>query len=123
MIVAIKESGHTRAFVFGIEGGCWNLVHSYRIGVHVPEHRTDVPLVVKPRSQPHVIALRHKLAGHLTVRGRERLEEMKDALVAYGPGKQHEDEGEGEESAVKACARHARQKSSLLFILRFLAHE
>src|SRR6266853_496035 len=108
MIVAVEQSGDARALVFGSESGVWNVVDRNRLVVEIPEHRPDVARVVNPRPQPHKVAALHKLAGHLGVRGRERLEEMKDARVADRPGHEHEHEGRREERTVQSCARETR---------------
>src|SRR6266852_6660635 len=90
MIVFFQQRGDSILLFLGIECLRRHVIHDDWIAVERPQQRPDVPFVIEPRSQPRIITAWHELAGHLAVRGRQRLEAMKDAGVANRPGREDE---------------------------------
>ena len=92
MIVFLEQRGDAFAFFLRVERSRWKILDVDLTRIHRPERRANVTFIVEPRSHPEQVTTRHKLAGHLRMRRRERLKDMKQASIANGPRHEHEAE-------------------------------
>src|SRR5581483_2719912 len=99
IVVRLEQSRDALFFIWRVERVRGDIFNVDRIGIQRPKEWLDVTLVIDPSAQPEVITARHEFAGHLAVRGRERLKLMKDAPIANRPRREDEDESEGQCSA------------------------
>src|SRR2546423_5794986 len=95
VVVGFEQRRDALLLVFRIERVRRHIVDVDWVGIERPKERLNVTLIVEPRAQPKGISARHEFAGHLAMRGRQRLKEMKHAPVANRPRREHKDERKG----------------------------
>src|SRR5215470_895237 len=119
MIVFLEQRGNTIALFLRVERARGKILDMNLFRIHRPQRGRDVTLIVQPRSHPAQITMRHKLARHLRMRGRERLKHMKQPSIANGPGYEHETESYRKDRGMKCrftklsktskCRQHQRE--------------
>ncbi len=105
MVVLIEQLSHPCLLVRRIERRWRNVAYLYWLAVEGPQKWADITFIIQPGAQPLIVAARHELARHFAMRGRQWLEEMKDARVANRPGYKHDDKCEREQRPGNKDAR------------------
>src|SRR6266498_3895991 len=81
VVVGFEQRRYALLLIFRIERVRRDVVDVDWVGIQRPKKRLNVTLIVEPRAQPKSVPTRHEFAGHLAMRGRKRLKNMKDAPV------------------------------------------
>src|SRR5882724_12351523 len=110
MVVFIKQRSHALFLVRGIESVIRNFIDFDWRFIKRPKHRSNVTPVIDPGAQPGQVSARHKFTRHLGVRWRQRLKKVEYAIVANGPGNQHQTEGQRKDRPQKRSAGKFEQK-------------
>src|SRR6185503_12067933 len=87
------------------------IIDTHTSGIHRPQCRGNITLVIKPRPHPEQVATRDKFAGHLSMSGRERLKDVEHSSITNRPRNENETESEREDGAEKNGLTDPPQRS------------